>query len=67
MDKKFKFSTMVGDRFKLQFNFKTRKCIAYYNEECLGLLTDNLPYSIRLAATVYYSGQAFETTAFEVE
>lgn len=65
----FKIDTKVGDRIRLEFDFKAKKCNAFYNDEEIGLLTDHLPHQIYLAVSVYGSMASrvisFETTLFE--
>merc|ERR1719229_915214 len=54
----------IGDRVKLEF--KNGKCSAYFNDEFLGNLTDDLPEIFYLAVSLYYLGSVLETTLFEI-
>ena len=61
----WRFHTNSGDRIKLEFDFKTRQCNAFYNDELLGLMTSNLPKQIYLAASAWMPLVSYETTLFE--
>ena len=52
------------NRFELQFDFKNHRCFAVYNVQ-LGIVSNNLPDSIYLAASLYVEGMVIETTLFE--
>ena len=58
------FDTKLGDTFRLDFDFKAKKCTAFYNDKLVGLLANDLPQNIYFAAASYYEG-TFETTLFE--
>lgn len=62
---KWKFNTSIGDRFRLDFDFKKRECSAFYNDEWVGLITTELPPRIYLAASVLCEGTSLATTRFE--
>merc|ERR1712061_270491 len=53
----------IGDRTTLEF--KNGKCSAYFNDELLGDLTDDLPERFYLAVSLY-KGTVLETTLFEI-
>ena len=55
----------VGDRFRLNFDFDSKECMAFYNEKPLGLLTTDLPQSIHLAASILYDRSSFETSLLD--
>ena len=57
--------TKTGDKWMLEFDFKKKKCAAFYNGKFLTNITDQLPHKIHLAATNYYIGASFETTLFK--
>lgn len=58
---------MVGDKFALAFNFETGECRALYNGLPLGIISNNVPHSIYLAASLYDSpGSIWRTTKYVV-
>lgn len=64
------WNTKVGDKWTLEFDFKKRKCVVFYNGLLLGTFPkfprkkDNgiLPRNIYLAATSRVRGTSFATT-----
>merc|ERR1712154_591808 len=58
----FRFQSKVGDKFGLMFSMEENSVGAYYNNKCIGLLTNELPERIYLCASVYYKDTEFETT-----
>ena len=51
-----------GDRIRLDFNFKTRKVTAFFNDEDIGYITCASPKSVYLAISLYWEGTSVETT-----
>ena len=66
----WKYKTKIGDRFRIDFNFKSNEVTAYYNDELLGVLTTcntNLDPHLYLAVSVHSCNrmpQKFDTTLF---
>ena len=56
----------VGDRLRLHFDFTERKCSAFYNGDFLGVLSEDLPRKLYLAASLLYANSSFECTLFEL-
>ena len=63
----WRFNCSEKDRFRLEFHFQTKKCAAFYNDERIGILTDNLPSTCYLAVSVYNQYTTLETTLFEAQ
>jgi len=57
-----------GDRFALEFDLGAGRCSIYYNDDCVGTLSNNVPNSLFLAASIGSDneGTAIETTKFEL-
>ena len=55
-----------GDTFRLDFDFQSKGCTAFYNNELLGSITKKLPERIHLTASVNMDGTSLETTLFEI-
>ncbi len=55
----------VGDRFALRFNFENHECCGFYNDQKIGVLTEDLPERI-CPALSSATKHAFETTKWEV-
>ena len=43
-----------GDRLKLEFDFKTKECKLYHNDEYVGVLADDLPDEIYPAFSIHF-------------
>merc|ERR1719277_1593876 len=54
----------IGDRVRLDFDCKGRRCSAYLNDQLLGTLTEDLPKRFYLAISACFVKTAFETTFF---
>ena len=57
----------IGDRFRLDFDFKTKQCMAYENDKLIGSVSTKLPEQIYLCASLFWKGSSLETTRFELE
>ena len=42
----------IGDKFRLDLDFKARTCTAFYNDESLGLISEYLPPQLYLAVAL---------------
>lgn len=54
-----------NDRLELRFDFASRTCKVFLNDEEKGTMTDNLPDEMYLAVTPYWSNISLCTTLFE--
>lgn len=58
----------VGDRIRLDFDFRKMQCISFYNGKRLGLLHESqkrsFPKKMYFAASLFNKGSSFETTLF---
>ena len=61
LHEKWEFAISPGDKFKLYFDFDTRECHAYCNDEYVGLVTKELPKKIHLIARVVDYGCTLES------
>lgn len=58
-------TTNSGDRFRLDFDFRSKDCIVFYNDKMMGFLTKNLPQQIYLAASSSDPDASYEATLFD--
>ena len=63
----WRFRSQKNDRLRLEFDFKKQECAAFYNDQCIGLLSKNLPSTCYLAASSYHQYTTLETTLFEAK
>lgn len=57
-------SCKTDDKVRFVFDFKRKKCHAFYNRDYLGVMATDLPRRIYLVASAAYQGTAVETTLF---
>merc|ERR1719361_2132296 len=50
----------IGDRLRLDFDLKGRRCTVFLNDQLLGSLTDDLPDTFYLAMSAYYENTKLE-------
>merc|ERR1719242_1372744 len=55
----------IGDRLRLDFDLKGRRCTVFLNDQLLESLTENLPGTFYLAVSAKWKDTKLETTMFE--
>merc|ERR1711994_910380 len=63
MHQKWRYDISIGDRFRFNFDFETRKCSAFYNDEFLGELTQLSSHP--LADKIYLTASVSHQCSFE--
>lgn len=66
ISQKWKFRVCEGDRFRLEMDLSKRSITAFYNEKPVGVILEEIPKAIILAASVRNRDIALETTLFEI-
>lgn len=61
-----KDNPMGFERFCLEFDFKEKKCRAFFNDELIGLVANWLPRRLYPAVSVYYPGCTLQTTMYKL-
>jgi len=61
-------SFQEGDRFALEFDLRAGSCSVFYNDDCIGTLSNKVPDSVFLGASIgsQNDGTVIETTKFEL-
>lgn len=66
----WKITMKIGDRIRLDFDFRQRECWGFYNDQEIGLISRKLPDTIHPAVSVNlmhaHDVVSFETTMFDV-
>ena len=62
----WRFFTKEGDKFRLDFDFKSGECTAFYNGELVGMISAELPQRLYIVASVRDRGTSLETSLFEI-
>ena len=65
MDTERRYTCEIGDRFRLDMDFEERVCTAFYNDECLGIISKVLPQRLYLAVSLLGDIVSLECTLFE--
>ena len=55
----------IGDRVRLNFDCKGRRCTVFLNDQLLEILTDDLPENFFLAISLFWWNTELETTLFQ--